>query len=46
MDFLCVEVFRELNTIASKTTQLEVTRCVIDSKNELERIREQIQNIE
>ena len=46
MDFLCVEVFRELNTIASKTNQLEVTRCVIDSKNELERIREQVQNIE
>lgn len=46
MDFLCVEIFRELNTIASKTSQLEVTRLIIDCKNELERIREQVQNIE
>ena len=46
MDFLCVEIFRELNTVASKTSQIEVTRLIIDCKNELERIREQVQNIE
>ncbi len=46
LDFLCVEIFRELNTISSKTQQIEATRAIIESKNELERIREQVQNIE
>lgn len=46
MDFLCVEMFREMNTISSKTQQIEVTKNIIDGKNELERIREQVQNIE
>lgn len=46
MDFLCQEVFRELNTIGSKANGLEITQHVIECKNELERIREQVQNIE
>lgn len=46
MDFLCQEMNRELNTIGSKANNLQVTQQVIDLKNELERIREQIQNIE
>ena len=46
MDFLCIEMFREMNTIASKTQQIEVTKNIIEGKNELERIREQVQNIE
>lgn len=46
MDFLCQEVHREFNTIGSKTNQIEVTRAVIDGKNCLERIREQVQNVE
>lgn len=46
MDFLCQEINRELNTIGSKVTMIESTRTVINAKNELERIREQIQNIE
>ena len=46
MDFLCQEVFRELNTIGSKANGLEITKYVIECKNELERIREQVQNIE
>jgi len=46
MDFLCQEINREVNTIGSKANHLEVTRLVIDAKNELERIREQIQNVE
>lgn len=46
MDFLCQEVHRELNTIGSKTNLIEVSHKIIESKNELERIREQVQNIE
>lgn len=46
MDFLCQEIHREFNTCGSKTNQVEVTRAVIEGKNELERIREQVQNIE
>lgn len=46
LDFICQEMNRELNTIGSKANNLEITRCVIDGKNELERIREQVQNVE
>lgn len=46
MDFLTQELNREVNTIGSKCSQLAVTALVIDAKNEIERIREQIQNIE
>ena len=46
MDFLCQEIHRELNTTGSKSTQIEITRAVIEGKNTLERIREQVQNIE
>jgi len=46
MDFLCQEMGREINTIGSKANNLELTKIVIDMKNELERIREQVQNIE
>ena len=46
LDFLCQEVNREFNTIGSKTNLIDITRAVIESKNELERIREQVQNIE
>ena len=46
MDFLCQEIHREFNTCGSKTNQVVVTRAVIEGKNELERIREQVQNIE
>ena len=46
MDFLCQEINREFNTIGSKVTAIENTRNVIEAKNELERIREQVQNIE
>lgn len=46
MDFICIELFREINTISSKTNQLDVTQKILDCKNELERIREQIQNVE
>lgn len=46
LDFLCQEINREVNTIGSKANNLEITRLVIECKNELERIREQVQNIE
>lgn len=46
MDFLCQEIHREWNTIGSKSAQIEITRAVIEAKNELERIREQVQNVE
>ncbi|MGE9295932.1 MAG: YicC/YloC family endoribonuclease, partial [Puniceicoccales bacterium] len=37
MDFMCQEINREVNTIGSKANNLEITRLVIDCKNELER---------
>lgn len=46
MDFLCQELNREVNTIGSKANNLNITRTVLDMKNEIERIREQVQNIE
>lgn len=46
LDFLCQEIHREFNTIGSKANQIEITRAVIDAKNGLERIREQVQNVE
>ncbi len=46
LDFLTQELNREVNTIGSKCSLLEITNLVIDAKNEIERIREQIQNIE
>tara|TARA_B100000886_G_scaffold87616_1_gene57628 strand:+ start:1577 stop:2458 length:882 start_codon:yes stop_codon:yes gene_type:complete len=46
MDFLCQEIHREFNTTGSKSNDIEITRLVIEGKNALERIREQVQNIE
>ena len=46
LDFLVQEMNREANTTGSKAQNLEITRTVIDIKSEIEKIREQIQNIE
>lgn len=46
LDFIMQEMNREANTIASKSTDLDITNNVIDIKNTLEKIREQVQNIE
>ncbi len=46
MDFLVQEINREINTIGSKAQDIEIARCVVDVKAEIEKIREQIQNIE
>ena len=46
LDFIAQEMFREINTIGSKANDVAITRQVILFKTELERIREQVQNIE
>lgn len=46
MDFLCQEIMRELNTTGSKSSSIVITRAVLEGKNILERIREQVQNVE
>lgn len=46
LDFLVQEMNREVNTIGSKTTDIDITNLVVDVKSEIEKIREQIQNIE
>jgi uncharacterized protein (TIGR00255 family) len=46
LDFLMQEINREVNTIGSKANYLQINRLVIEAKSELEKIREQIQNIE
>lgn len=46
LEFLIQELNREINTIGSKSSDTEVSHWVIEIKTELERIREQIQNIE
>ena len=46
VDFLLQEMNREVNTLGSKTTDIDVTAWVMLLKNEIEKIREQIQNIE
>ena len=46
LDFLVQEINREVNTTGSKAQDLRVTRLVVDMKSEIEKIREQIQNLE
>lgn len=46
LEFIIQEMNREINTIGSKSSDLEIIRHVIQIKGELERIREQIQNVE
>ena len=46
MDFLLQEMNREINTIGSKSSNIDVTSYVVDLKSQLEKVREQIQNIE
>ena len=46
LDFLVQEMNREINTTGSKCNDIEITRTVVDVKAEIEKIREQIQNIE
>ena len=46
LDLLCQEIFRELNTTGSKANDAELAQLVVTAKTELEKIREQVQNIE
>lgn len=46
LDFLLQEINREVNTIGSKANDSEIAACVVELKAELEKIREQVQNIE
>ncbi len=46
LDFLCQEMNREVNTIGSKSMMLEVSRAVVELKDALENIREQLRNVE
>lgn len=46
LDFLVQEMNREVNTIGSKAGDLQIAKCVVNMKAEIEKLREQIQNIE
>ncbi len=46
LDFLVQEINREINTIGSKSNDIEISKIVVEVKSEIEKIREQIQNIE
>lgn len=46
LDFLVQELNREANTIGSKACDIEITRLVVEAKSVIEKIREQVQNIE
>ena len=46
LDFLAQEIFREINTIGSKSSNTSIIQAVLGFKSELEKIREQVQNIE
>jgi len=46
LDFIVQEINREVNTIGSKAQDLNITKLVVDMKSEIEKIREQIQNVE
>ena len=46
LDFLCQEMFREFNTIGSKANDAGIAQTIVEAKTELEKIREQVQNVE
>ena len=46
LDFLCQEIHREVNTILSKSARAQISEIGVESKAEIEKIREQVQNVE
>jgi uncharacterized protein (TIGR00255 family) len=46
LNFLMQEINREFNTIGSKSTKTDISHMVVNVKSELEKIREQVQNVE
>ena len=46
LNFLVQEMNREVNTIGSKALDSDIAKMVVDAKSEIEKLREQIQNVE
>ena len=46
LDFLTQELNREVNTIGSKAADADITNLVVQAKSEIEKLREQVQNVE
>jgi uncharacterized protein (TIGR00255 family) len=46
LEFLCQEIGRELNTLSAKANDAEISQLVVQTKSELEKVREQVQNVE
>ncbi len=46
LDFLTQELHREANTLGSKASQIELTRIAVEAKTQIEKLREQVQNVE
>lgn len=46
LDFIAQEMFREANTIGAKSSDCSISRCVIKIKSQIEKMREQLQNVE
>jgi uncharacterized protein (TIGR00255 family) len=46
LEFLCQEIGRELNTLSAKANDAEISQLVVHSKAELEKVREQVSNVE
>ena len=46
IDFILQEIYRELNTTGVKSNLYEISKLIVECKNELEKIREQSMNIE
>jgi uncharacterized protein (TIGR00255 family) len=46
LSFLIQELHREINTLGAKANDVQITREVVEMKNELEKLREQVENVE
>ena len=46
LEFLTQEIYREINTIGSKSVDVNISKTAVAVKSELEKIREQVQNVE
>jgi len=46
LDFICQEMHREINTIGSKSNIIAINQAVVEAKDALEKIREQLRNVE
>jgi uncharacterized protein (TIGR00255 family) len=46
MEFILQEIGRELNTLGAKANNVRISQLVVDAKAELEKVREQVQNVE